>query len=198
MSGRYHMVLSLLSLLGSIHHFHTECFHSRGQHICKFIGTKESVCIRKEFNSQRTGLGHQHGRRFIVSGHQSGLRLCLNHTVQKDSRGVLGTSFRFRPTSEILENIQYGGSSVVENWQPREPFYRQRSVILRYCWRSLRLLWLLKSSWSCIVSNPFINVLSICRVPLAGITEENSTVQGDILNYGNKFVGMYITSSFLC
>ena len=74
MSGRYHIVLSLLSLLGSIHHFHTECFHSRGQHICKFIGTKESVWIRKEFNSQRTGLGHQHGRRFIVSGHQSGLR----------------------------------------------------------------------------------------------------------------------------
>ena len=24
-----------------------ECFHSRGQHLCKFIGTKESVCIRK-------------------------------------------------------------------------------------------------------------------------------------------------------
>ena len=31
-----------------------EYFHSRGQHICKFIGTKESVYIRKEFNS--TGL----------------------------------------------------------------------------------------------------------------------------------------------
>ena len=30
------------------------CFHSRGQHLCKFIGTKESVYIRKEFNS--TGL----------------------------------------------------------------------------------------------------------------------------------------------
>ena len=45
-----------------------ECFHSRGQHLCKFIGTKESVCIRKEFNSHRTGLGHQHGRRFIVLG----------------------------------------------------------------------------------------------------------------------------------
>ena len=27
---------------------------------------KRSVCIRKEFNSQRIGLGHQHGRRFIV------------------------------------------------------------------------------------------------------------------------------------
>ena len=43
-----------------------QCFHSRGQHLCKFIGTKESVYIRKEFNSHRTSLGHQHGRRFIV------------------------------------------------------------------------------------------------------------------------------------
>ena len=42
-----------------------ECFHSRGQHLCKFIGTKESVCIRKEFNSQRIGMEYQHGRRFI-------------------------------------------------------------------------------------------------------------------------------------
>ena len=25
-----------------------ECFHSRGQHICKFIGTKERVCIRNK------------------------------------------------------------------------------------------------------------------------------------------------------
>ena len=32
-----------------------ECFHSRGQHLCKFVVTKESVCIRKEFNSHRTG-----------------------------------------------------------------------------------------------------------------------------------------------
>ena len=40
----------------------------------QIYGTKESVCIRKEFNSQRTGLGHQHGRRFIVLGHQYGPR----------------------------------------------------------------------------------------------------------------------------
>ena len=51
-----------------------ECFHSRGQNLCKFIGTKESVCIRKECNSQRIGLGHQHGRCSIVLGHQYGLR----------------------------------------------------------------------------------------------------------------------------
>ena len=25
-----------------------ECFHSRGQNLCKFIGTKESVCITKK------------------------------------------------------------------------------------------------------------------------------------------------------
>ena len=47
-----------------------ECFHSRGKHLCKFIGTKESVCIRKEFNSHTTGLGHKHGHRFIVLEHQ--------------------------------------------------------------------------------------------------------------------------------
>ena len=48
----------------------TERFHSLGQHLCTFIATKESVCIRKEFNSHRTGLEHQRGRRFIVLEHQ--------------------------------------------------------------------------------------------------------------------------------
>ena len=51
-----------------------QCFHSHGQLLCKFIGTKESVCIRKEFNSHRIGLGHQHGGRFIVLEHQYGRR----------------------------------------------------------------------------------------------------------------------------
>ena len=51
-----------------------EHFHSRGHHLCKLIGTKESICIRKEFNSHRIGLGHQHGRRFIVLRHQYGRR----------------------------------------------------------------------------------------------------------------------------
>ena len=51
-----------------------ERFHSLGQQLCKFIGTKESVCVRKEFNSHRIGLKHQHGRRFIVLVHQYGRR----------------------------------------------------------------------------------------------------------------------------
>ena len=53
-------------------------FHSRGQHLCKCIGTKESVCIRKEFSYHRIGLGHQHGCRFIVLGHQYGVTSCEN------------------------------------------------------------------------------------------------------------------------
>ena len=65
-----------------------ECFHSHGQHLCKFIGTKGGVCIRKElpklnFNSQRTGLGHQHGCRFIVLGHQYGRRdVIWKHSIE--------------------------------------------------------------------------------------------------------------------
>ena len=49
-------------------------FHSRGQNLCKFIGTKESVYLRKEFNFHRTGLVHKHGRHFIVLEHQYGRR----------------------------------------------------------------------------------------------------------------------------
>ena len=43
-----------------------ERFQSRGQHLSKLIRTKESVYIKKEFNSHRIGLEHQHGRSFIV------------------------------------------------------------------------------------------------------------------------------------
>ena len=43
----------------------SECFYSHGQHLCKSIGIKESVYIRKELNSDRIGLGHQYGRRDV-------------------------------------------------------------------------------------------------------------------------------------
>ena len=51
-----------------------ERFHSLGQHLCKSIGTNESVYIRKKFNSHWIGLVHQHGCRFIVLEHQYGRR----------------------------------------------------------------------------------------------------------------------------
>ena len=51
-------------------------FQSRDQHLhaCKFIKTNESVYIRKEINSHRTGLEHQRGHPFIVLEHQYGRR----------------------------------------------------------------------------------------------------------------------------
>ena len=59
-------------------------FHSRGQHLCKFIKTKESVCIRKEFNSQRTGLGHQHGRRDVIWKHSIILSFMTNFQEKRN------------------------------------------------------------------------------------------------------------------
>ena len=54
--------------------------------VCKFIGTKESVYVRKEFNSHRTGLGHQYGRRFIVFRHQYGRRdVMWKHSINGDA-----------------------------------------------------------------------------------------------------------------
>ena len=50
----------------------------------QIYGNKRSVCIRKEFNSQRIGLGHQHGRRFIVLGHQYGRRdVMWKHSIRQ-------------------------------------------------------------------------------------------------------------------
>ena len=43
-----------------------ERFQSRGHHLWKFIGTKESVYLRKEFNSHRISLEHQHFHRCTV------------------------------------------------------------------------------------------------------------------------------------
>ena len=34
-----------------------ECFHPRSQHLCKFTGTKECVCIRKELDSYINSTG---------------------------------------------------------------------------------------------------------------------------------------------
>ena len=44
---------------------------------------KRKCCIRKEFNSHRTSLGHQHGCHFIVLGHQCGQRdVMWKHSIQ--------------------------------------------------------------------------------------------------------------------
>ena len=80
------------------------CFHSRGQHLCKFIATKENVYIRKEFNSHRTGLGHKHGRRFIVLGHKYGSHNVMwKPTIISWWRGY----FKMSTTPEKIEDFSY-------------------------------------------------------------------------------------------
>ena len=41
-------------------------FLSSDQQLCKFLGTKESFYMRKQFNHDRPFLVHQHGRRSII------------------------------------------------------------------------------------------------------------------------------------
>ena len=81
----------------TIHLSPCRVFHSRGQHLCKFIGTKGGVCIRKELNSHRICLGHQHGRRFIILGHQYGRRdVMWKHSIDRT------TVLRFCKSTAII------------------------------------------------------------------------------------------------
>ena len=65
--------------------------------LCKFIGTKEIVYIRKEFNSHRTGLEHQHGRRFIVLEHQYGRCDVMCNSVQLKKAPLFALKHPKRP-----------------------------------------------------------------------------------------------------
>ena len=72
-------------------------FHSSG----KFVGTKESVNIRKELNSHRIGLVHQHGRDVIYQT-QERERVCVSlrypntekRVGNKTRSGVFLTKFK--------------------------------------------------------------------------------------------------------
>ena len=58
------------------------CFTHVASIYARVIGTKESVYIRKEFNSHRIVLGHRHGHRFIVLGHKyRGHDVTWKHTI---------------------------------------------------------------------------------------------------------------------
>ena len=45
--------------------------------------------MRKDFNSQRTGLGHQHGRRFIVLGRQNYSTFPSLYYIPEEKWGLL-------------------------------------------------------------------------------------------------------------
>ena len=48
-------VKAAVNVAGNLKYSRMEPLHSGGQHLCKFIETKESVYITKEFNSHRFG-----------------------------------------------------------------------------------------------------------------------------------------------
>ena len=60
-----------------------ERFHSRDQHLCKFIGTRESIYKRKEINSHRTGLEHQCGRCDFM---QKRSIICKDHCAESTKK----------------------------------------------------------------------------------------------------------------
>ena len=55
-----------------------------------YLKAQESFYTRKELNSHRIGLGHQHGRCFIVLQHQYGCRdvTCIDMYVQKHNNMI--------------------------------------------------------------------------------------------------------------
>ena len=81
-----------------------ERFHSCGQHLCKCTETRESVNIRKEFNSHRIDLEHQQGRHFIVLEHQNG----RSYVIWKRSiHGFIRSRFcRRRWPCNVVLNIE--------------------------------------------------------------------------------------------
>ena len=82
--------------------------------------------MRKEFSSQRIGLGHQHGRRFTVLGHQYGRRdvickhsmipeLCAKFTIARfvDSFSISsGLLFSRRPAMFFSHSINLDDDAI--------------------------------------------------------------------------------------
>ena len=83
-----------------------ERMHSRVQQLCRNIGTKESVYIRKELNSHRIGLVHQHSRRLIVLEIQYGCHdvMCIRFTRRAIILGcldIIKTAKQFKDTLKL-------------------------------------------------------------------------------------------------
>ena len=58
-----------------------ECFHSRDHRPYWFTETKESICKKIEFNSQRFSLGHQHAPEKLISVKMADLDMRKLQTV---------------------------------------------------------------------------------------------------------------------
>ena len=85
-----------------------ERFHSRGQHLCKFMTTNEIVYIRKESNSHRIALVHQHGRHFIVLENQYGRRDVSLRSRRLEVTGTGKNRARVQSCAVYFQAAAYG------------------------------------------------------------------------------------------
>ena len=132
-----------------------ERFHSRGQHLCKFIGTrrpavkKESVCIRKEFNfGTPTWPPWRHSKQSHFS--------------------VKALSFRSRTSFRAHINISSNTWNGLYCWKSREETFFKATVFLFWCdalWKRGRLAALTRlyliGSWKCSVVGVAANQTSL-------------------------------------
>ena len=93
-----------------------ERMYSRVQQPCKFIGTKESVNIRKELSSTKIGLVHSDDTHFVVLEHHGCLdTMCIrslsrvNHPFVRILEKTLTPSNRSN-NDELLSLFQALGS----------------------------------------------------------------------------------------
>ena len=73
----------------------TEFLLTCSKHLCKFIGTKESVNIRKEFISHRIGLVHQDSHPFITKEHNSLCWDSVKNSVQEQTAIVYAFTLHY-------------------------------------------------------------------------------------------------------
>ena len=100
---------------------------------------QKSVCIRKEFNSHRIGLGHQHGRCFIVLGHQYGCRYVMwKHSIHSLSTYSDGLSNYSTHLYWVVYLHTVVHSNIKQTTKGVKSFYKITKTV--------RALWLAKRS----------------------------------------------------
>ena len=131
------------------------------QQPCKVLRTNQSDCARKEFNSHRIGLVHQHGHHFTILGHQYGWRDVMCEHYQSRSQCPLCTSKTLGTTSRLTCTICTLKTS-------------------EYClkWRTVLFLFLLQHGTRHIIESMnkaghFIDTLFLC----GGLTKNELFIQ---------------------
>ena len=115
-------------------------FHSRDQQPCFSMKTREDVSIIIAFNSRRIGSWHQHGRHFIVWGHQHGGRDVMWNPRIYISLQLLAVSCAWISESDLINSCNVilirkrQNSLNIASFLESFPF---RPFVLSKCRRSL-------------------------------------------------------------